>query len=249
MKDNTKRFTNHVNDYIKYRPSYPQEILETLEQRISFNKDKIVADIGSGTGLSSVPFLANGNKVFGVEPNEEMREAQERMLVEFDQFTSINGTAENTTLDDHSVDVVFSGQAFHWFDKALSKAEFRRILKPNGTIVLVWNSRSAISEFQVEYEKILFDNIEEYKTVNHRNIDEKIIADFFSPQKTESATLENVQVFDLNGLKGRLKSSSYCPQEGDILKDLMSKIDRLFLKYEDNGKVPFIYDTIMFWSK
>lgn len=249
MTDNTKRFADHVNDYIKYRPSYPQQMLKVLEQRISFNKGKIVADIGSGTGLSSIPFLENGNKVFAVEPNEEMRAAQERMLAQFNQFTSINGTAESTTLADHSVDIIFSGQAFHWFDKIASKEEFRRILKPNGTIVLVWNSRSTRSAFQVAYEKILYDTIEEYKTVNHRNVDEKIISDFFLPQEVESATIANSQVFDLDGLKGRLKSSSYCPKAGVALEELMSRIDGLFSKFEDGGKVQFVYDTIMFWSK
>ena len=136
--------------------------------------------IGSGTGISSKLFLKNGCKVIGVEPNKEMREAAQQLLSGFANFKSVNGAAEKTNLSDESVDVIFCGQAFHWFDKEKSKIEFGRILKKNGNIVLVWNSRSDKSAFQNEYEKILFDNIEEYKSVNHRNIKDEEISNFYN---------------------------------------------------------------------
>jgi len=115
--DNTKRFSNRVEDYIKYRPTYPNEMVKVLENAFAFNQTNIVADVGSGTGKSSIPFLENGNFVFGVEPNKEMREAQEQLLKDFQNFESINGTAETTNLKNKSVDLIFCGQAFHWFNK------------------------------------------------------------------------------------------------------------------------------------
>jgi len=87
-QDNTKRFSNRVEDYIKYRPSYPSDMISTLEELIGLNKNKIIADIGSGTGLSSLPFLKKGNFVYGVEPNNEMREAQEELLNSYSSFKS-----------------------------------------------------------------------------------------------------------------------------------------------------------------
>lgn len=245
--DNTKRFSNRVEDYIKYRPTYPNELIYVLEREVGLTKDKIIADIGSGTGISSIPFLNNENFVFGVEPNKEMREAQEQILKEFSNFKSIDGTAEATNLENQHIDLIFCGQAFHWFDKEKSKKEFARILKENGHLVFVWNSRSTKTDFQKEYEQILYDNIEEYKNVNHRNIEDAAIERFFSPKTMKVYELENEQKFDLDGLKGRLQSSSYCPKEGDEHTQLMKKIDSLFEKYQIENIIQFNYETKIYW--
>jgi ubiquinone/menaquinone biosynthesis C-methylase UbiE len=245
--DNTKRFSNRVEDYIKYRPTYPNEMINILAKEIGLTNDKIIADIGSGTGISSVPFLKNKNRVFGVEPNKEMREAQELLLSEFSNFSSINGSAEETNLEDKSLDLIFCAQAFHWFDKEKSKSEFSRILKENGNLVFVWNSRSTKTEFQKEYEQILYDNIEEYKNVNHRNIDDLDIEKFFSPKSMKTYELANEQKFDLDGLKGRLQSSSYCPKEGQEYTKLMKEIDTLFEKHQKENIIKFNYETKIYW--
>ncbi len=96
--DSTMRFSNRVKNYIAYRPHYPGEILECLKSDCGLNAESTVADIGSGTGMLAELLLANGNRVFGVEPNLEMREAGERLLKSQPRFTSIAGTAEETTL-------------------------------------------------------------------------------------------------------------------------------------------------------
>lgn len=245
--DSTKRFSNRVGDYIKYRPTYPNEMINVLDKEIGLTSDKIIADIGSGTGISSIPFLKNKNLVFGVEPNKEMREAQEQILNEFSNFKSINGSAEETNLENRSVDLIFCGQAFHWFDKEKSKIEFSRILKENGNIVLVWNSRSTKTDFQKEYEQILCDNIEEYKKVNHRNIEDLDIERFFTPKTMKVYELENEQKFDLDGLKGRLQSSSYCPKVGEGYTKLMKEIETLFEKHQKENIIKFNYETKIYW--
>ena len=247
MSDNTKRFSDRVKDYIKYRPNYPAEVAYILERETKLNITKKIADIGSGTGISSLLFLKRNYEVIGVEPNKEMRNAAEQMLSEFKKFESVEGTAENTNLPDKSVDLIFSGQAFHWFDKEKSKIEFNRILKDNGNIVLVWNSRSSKSDFQKEYEKALFDNIEEYKFVNHRNINESEISNFFFPKAMHKIFIDNKQVLDLQGLKGRLLSSSYCPKSGEQFNNLMKEIERIFDKYQVNNKIEFEYETQIYW--
>lgn len=247
MSDNTKRFSDRVADYIKYRPNYPEKIVDILEQLAKINKTKKVADIGSGTGISSILFLKRNYNVIGVEPNTEMRTAAEQILFDFKNFKSVDGTAENTNLPDKCVDLIFSGQAFHWFDKEKCKIEFNRILKDNGNLVLVWNSRSSKSGFQKEYEKALFDNIEEYKFVNHRNISESEVSNFFFPKIVHKICVDNKQVLDLQGLKGRLLSSSYCPKSGEHYNKLMKKIEQIFGKYRVNNEIEFEYETQIYW--
>ena len=247
MNDNTKRFSGRVEDYIKYRPSYPKEIVKILEEKIQLDKSKTIADIGSGTGISSKLFLENDFKVIGVEPNKEMREAAEQLLSPFVNFISVNGTAEKTNLPGKSIDLIFCGQAFHWFDKKKSKIEFDRILKSDGNIVLVWNSRSSKSGFLNQYEEALDEHIPEYKYVNHRNISDEEISKFFFPKKMNKICLDNEQIFDLNGLKGRLKSSSYCPKSGKQYEKLMTRIEQIFEKYKVNNTIAFEYETEIFW--
>jgi ubiquinone/menaquinone biosynthesis C-methylase UbiE len=124
---------------VKYRPSYPGSIINLLESECGLTRATIVADVGSGTGFMSELFLRLGNKVFGVEPNAEMRAAGERLLAKYPSFVSVNATAEATALPNQSIDLIVAGQAFHWFERAPTKLEFKRILKPGGWVVLVWN--------------------------------------------------------------------------------------------------------------
>src|SRR3989442_4486347 len=102
MLDPTKRFSNRVEAYVKYRPRYRPEIIPLLQSKCSLTPESIVADIGSGTGFLTELFLKNGNPVFGIEPNAEMRAAGEQLLAQYPNFTSVNGTAEATTLVDAS---------------------------------------------------------------------------------------------------------------------------------------------------
>ncbi len=106
----TTRFSDRVENYIKARPSYPKAFYEFLEGELGIGK--VVADIGSGTGISARPLLERGCTVIGVEPNEPMRQAAERLLAEFANFRSVDGTAEATSLADDSVDAILAAQAF-----------------------------------------------------------------------------------------------------------------------------------------
>src|SRR6478752_4425397 len=115
--DSTKRFSNRVEDYVKYRPHYPRQIISFLEEQYDLDNKKVIADIGAGTGISSIPFLEAGYKVMAVEPNKEMLGKAIEVLGNFPDFSPVDGTAENTSLREHSVDAIIAGQAFHWFDR------------------------------------------------------------------------------------------------------------------------------------
>src|ERR1700758_1522540 len=141
VSDPTTRFSNRVDNYVRYRPGYPYAVMELLGRECALTPDAIVADIASGTGLLTRIFLENGNRVFAVEPNPEMRQAGERLLAGYHKFVSVAGTAEATTLTDHSIDLVTAAQAAHWFDQSKARREFVRILKPGGWCALIWNDR------------------------------------------------------------------------------------------------------------
>ena len=135
------RFSDRVENYLKYRPVYPKQIISLLEKQCNLSLKTIIADVGSGTGLLTKLFLENGNFVFGIEPNKNMREAAEELLSSCENFKSIDAAAENTTLTPQSVDLITVGQAFHWFNAEQAKNEFQRILRSPSWVVLVWNQR------------------------------------------------------------------------------------------------------------
>ncbi len=244
MENSTTRFSNRVEDYVKYRPGYPVEIISYLRQEYSLTIDKTIADIGAGTGISSELFLQAGYSVTAVEPNKEMREKAIALLSAYPGFNAVNSTAENTTLADNSVDAIIAGQAFHWFDRERCKTEFKRLLRKDGIVVLMWNERKLSSPFEKEYEALVLTHARDYVKVDHRNIDEEHIAQFFYPQPFQLRIFPNQQTFNFEGLLGRLLSSSYMPQrEDDGFKQMNSALQFLFNKYRENGTVHIGYDT------
>lgn len=244
----TERFSDRVANYVKYRPGYPAEVIHRLRDAGLLRENSVIADIGSGTGISSLLYLENGFEVYGVEPNKEMREAGEQFLAAYERFHSIDGTAEQTGLPDVSVDMVLAGQAFHWFDPEKAKAEFRRILKPGGHVVLVWNDRRFdTTDFLRAYEDLLKMFGTDYAKVNHRNIDETQFDAFFGKGNWNAFSVCNFQDFNFEGLKGRLLSSSYVPAEDHPDTPFMiSVLKKIFLRYQEQGTVRFEYDTRVF---
>ncbi|MGE0128873.1 MAG: class I SAM-dependent methyltransferase [Blastocatellales bacterium] len=251
MTDVTQRFSGRVENYIKYRPGYPKAVIETLQSECGLTPDSVIADVGSGTGILTEMFLRNGNPVYGVEPNREMREAAERLLKNYPRFHSVAAKAEETALDGASVDFIVAGQAFHWFDREKTKAEFIRILKPRGWVALVWNERVVdTTPFLAAYEQLLKDYSTDYEQVDHRRIDAGVIRDFFGSDNFKLKQFENIQVFDYEGLKGRLLSSSYAPEAGHPnYEPMIAQLERIFQEYQREGRVDFEYVTLMYYGQ
>ena len=248
--DHTARFSTRVADYVKYRPGYPQAVLRLLEAECGLAPESVVADVGSGTGILSELFLRNGNRVYGVEPNREMREAGERLLASYPNFKSVDGRAEATTLDDKCVDFVTAGQAFHWFDPPHARAEFKRVLRPGGWVVLVWNDRrTAGTPFLEEYEHLLLEYGTDYREVSVKYSEESMLAALYGPSVMHTKTFDNRQVFDFDGLRGRLTSSSYTPQpDHPNFEPLMRDLEALFRRHARDGRVAVDYDTKVFYG-
>lgn len=249
-KNSTTRFSSRVDDYIKYRPHYPVEIIDLLAAKCGLTPESVIADIGSGTGILTKLFLENGNPVIGVEPNKEMREGGEAYLADYGRFTSMDATSEATRLPGRSMDFILAGQAFHWFDQAKTRVEFMRILKDDGVVVLIWNDRRTDSSpFLRAYEALLQEFGTDYNEINHKNVQDKaVFAAFFGAPPFE-AHFDNVQRFDFDGLMGRLNSSSYVPGRDDPRHAAMAKrAKEIFDAHQQNGKVAFEYDTRVFYS-
>lgn len=246
----TARFSDRVEDYVRYRPGYPAEVLETLRTECGLKPWHVVADIASGTGAFTRILLENGNSVFAVEPNQAMREAGNQLLRAFDKVTSVAGAAEETTLTSGSVDFVTAAQAAHWFDRNRARAEFVRILKPGGWCVLIWNERrTAATAFLREYEQLLLTFATDYNEVRHERTTETI-QEFFAPARYRECDFELRQQFDFEGLAGRLLSSSYAPLAGHPNHDpMMQELQRIFRAHAQNSMVEFEYTTRMFYGK
>ena len=250
MAKNTERFSDRVENYIKFRPDYPLAVLEYLKEKIRFDAKIIVADIGSGTGISAEMFLHNGNKVYAVEPNKEMRGAADRLLSSYPGYVSVDGTSEATTLPDQCVDLIVAAQAFHWFDRIAFKNECKRIGRAGAYCLLMWNERKVESDFEKAYEELLIRYATDYLKVDHRNIRENDLVDFFSPASVSSVVLYNEQLFDYEGVKGRLLSSSYAPNVGEPNFEPMIKYLReIFDRYQKDGRVSFSYDCNLFLAE
>jgi SAM-dependent methyltransferase len=243
MSNSTTRFSDRVEDYVKYRPHYPDVILSYLRDLYTFGAGWVVADIGSGTGISTELFLRFGNKVFAVEPNREMRLKGEELLAGYPGFVSADGMAEATGLADSSVDLIVAGQAFHWFDPLRARMEFVRIARPGAVVALIWNERLIVSDFEREYEELILEYAGDYKTINHKNITDKQIGDFFHPQTFLLRSFENQQRFDFDGLRGRLLSSSYIPKDGARYARMLGALKDLFDRHAAGGQVRVGYET------
>ena len=250
--DPTKRFSSRVEKYVRFRPRYPQEVIDYLATQCGLTSSSVVADIGSGTGISSEPFLAHGNIVHGVEPNGDMRAAAEELLAEYDNFVSHNGNAEETGLADESIDFVVAGQAFHWFNIEAARTEFVRLLRPDGIVVLVWNSRdTGAKPFMAAYEKLLGDLANDYALVNeHKASDDATIERFYAPHGFEKVVFNNDHFYDLETLQGRALSSSYSPlPEQPNYEPFLARLGTIFDEHQQNGTVCFGYTTRLYWGQ
>lgn len=251
MRDSVQRFDKTVEDYLKYRPSYPEDIYSLLVNQFDLTPEKVIADIGSGTGFLAKLFLSHGHAVYGVEPNQAMRKAAEIYLNENLNFHSLNGLAEATTLDDESIDWIVVGTAFHWFDVKKTKIEFKRILKSPGFCLVVWNVRNTKQSVLLQdYENLILTYSNDYNKSRAHEFEQTIVEDFFYPFEMKTATFVNKQQFSWDGLKGRLLSTSYSLRDDDPkYHDMIDELKIIFDRHQSNELVEFLYDTKMYYGQ
>lgn len=241
--DATRRFSDRVADYVKFRPGYPDSVFSALTTRLPPELPRVAADIGAGTGIFSRGLLAHGFEVFGVEPNPEMRAAAESALATEARFHSNGGRADATALPGSSVALVTAAQSFHWFEPEQCRREWQRILMPRGIVGVVWNQRRLGSAFMQSYEAAM-QLLKEYDEVNRTQRDRGAVARLFGEQTFETLEYTHQQTFDWEGLRGRVLSSSYVPKPGAPgHEQLLSEVRRAYDAHQRDGKVQFDYVT------
>lgn len=250
-KEPTKRFSSRVDNYVKYRPGYPDEIVPLLASECGLRLDTVVADVGSGTGILTRLFLDNGNRTFAVEPNAPMRAAAEALLGADTNLVSVAGTAEDTGLESESIDLVTAGQAFHWFDACRARDEFRRVLRPGGWVVVIWNDRkTGATPFLGDYEEFLHTHGTDYAEVQHKTRKSEQLDKFFGAGEYQRRVFQNEQRFDCAGLRGRTLSSSYVPdQSHPRFSAMLAALEKVFERHARHGGVVFEYDTLVYYGQ
>ena len=250
--DSISRFSRTVENYMKYRPTYPQAMVEFLQGACQLTNAATVADIGSGTGLSAEVFLKNGYRVFGVEPNTDMRLASQHVLRNYPRFISVAATAEETTLEGQSVDLITVGQAFHWFKRAQARQEFARILKPHGWVVLVWNIHRRTTPFLISYDQFwrkYLDPQLHTSDMDTQPFDDGLRA-WYAPEIVTFKSFDNTQAVDYEGLKGRVLSSSYAPTpEQPKYTTMLEELATLFQSHQTHGTVTIEYECRMCYGQ
>ena len=247
--DFVKRFQGRATAYSKYRPTYPRELLVILGREIGFGRKKVVADIGSGTGILSELFLANGNKVYCVEPNEDMRRVANESLKRYaHRYISVEGTAEATNLGGDTIDLISVGQALHWFDFEKSRAEFARILRRNGCVVIVYNNRRSSGAVEEAYGSIIDKFGKDRASI--LDVDDAYARRFLAGEELQKFLLPNSQSLDLRGMLGRLASASYMPHQADgIWVEIEKEVRRIIDDLGENGVVTLRYDTVLYLGR
>ena len=241
-QDARQRFTHRVRDYADGRPGYPARVVTVLREQCGLRPGAVVADVGCGTGLLARVFVEAGDVVIGIEPNAEMRSAAAAVFAGEPRFRIVAASAEETGLEDASVDAVVAGQAAHWFDASAAAREFARILRPGGCIALIWNDRHLeATPFLVEYEALIHDYADARPFLH---IDPERVRTLFGAIEPVCTEIDNVQSLDLAALRARVFSSSYMPMRDDpVAREIDRRIEALFERHQQDGRVQMLYRT------
>ncbi len=239
MKDPKERFSETADAYEKYRPTYPQALVDWVLRTAGVLPPAWIGDLGCGTGISTRLFAERGFRVVGIDPNEEMLRLARKHGGLF-----LRAEASATALREGSLDLVVSGQAFHWFDLATVMPELRRALKPRGTVAAFWNRRAS-TPFLDEYERLLRTHSTEYGGIpGPRETIPRIQASPWVADLRE-AEFENAQEFDLAGVIGRARSSSYVIHGVRDLPAFERALAEAFDRHQRGGKVTFAYRSVV----
>jgi ubiquinone/menaquinone biosynthesis C-methylase UbiE len=245
--DPLNRFSSRAALY-QNRARYPHALLDYLRASCGLTPDMVIADIGSGTGFLTVLLLENGNRVYAVEPNAEMRAVADELFTDIPLFTSLTGTAEQLPIKDASVDMVTVGQALHWFEVDKARVEFQRVLKPTGKVVVVDNRpRSDDSEFMQAC----------------RAFEQKYFLDFGTAAEPPARVVKLFTGIEIQKkqipfifscsekiFRDGFLSSSLAPEAGSqAYTQCEESLHNLFVQYQALGKVQLSFETAIYCGR
>jgi len=240
----TQYFTGMAHAYTRHRPSYAPQAIDFILHEL--DPPIHAASIGCGTGICCRLLADRGVRIIGIDPNDDML-SEARPLSEnaSPAITYQPGTAEDTSLDDHSVDLVICAQAFHWFDDTAALDEFHRTLKPRRRLALMWNVRVPTDPVGIGYLDVTRraqEDAEARGRVVHvnRSADPTTTGRFTNLRR---AAFTNPQVLDQRGLLGRIRSASYFPTEDPLKSELEQQLLDLFADNAHDGYITLPQET------
>lgn len=245
--DTVRRFDGRAKDYTAGRPGYAAKLIDHLYSKYGISSSSIIADIGSGTGKFAKHLLEKGSEVYCVEPNDDMRRVAETELCGFANFHSVQGNAENTTLENGFADFITAAQAFHWFDAKKFRQECARIIKGKGKVFLIWNVRDNEDALNQELYQIYRRYCPGFKGfVGGIEKDDPRIREFFDGQY-DYAVFDNRLHFDKEKFITRNLSSSYSLKDGDReYEAYMDALSTAFDRHAENGVVSFANQSVAY---
>lgn len=247
----TQRFATRAESYVRSRPDYPAAVLDAIEAECDLSATAQIADIGAGTGIFTEQLLKRDFSVVAVEPNEAMRSALVMLQGRHPALRIVDGSAEATSLPPQSVDLIVVAQAFHWFDPAATRREFARVLRPGGSVALLWNLRDTESTpFLRGFDALLLRYAPEYQRLKTETVNESVLQSFFAPNGFKASTFYQDQRFDLVRLKQLVRSTSYAPDVDHAdHAPMMATLSDLFAAHEVGGAVSIRYTVRLFCGR
>jgi SAM-dependent methyltransferase len=238
----TARFHDRAEDYARYRPGYPAAVVDAMVAGWASLKEKVAADIGAGTGISSRLLADRGLGVIAVEPNAAMRQ----VAVPHPRVRWVEGTAEATGLAEGTVDLVLAAQAFHWFTRAAALAEFQRILRPGGRLAIMWNRRSRKDPFTLGYRNAL-EAIDGEAPAERSVFEPEVVTASGRFVNLRATSVTNMHPLTLDELLGRARSTSTVPKSGPVFEELQRLLRQLHGEHRAvDGRATMVYDTQVF---
>ena len=238
-------FSSKVADYIASRPDYPPSLFEFLRVECNLHPNATVADIGAGTGLLTEGLLAQGCNVVAVEPNAGMRAAADRLLAGRYGYRSTDGAAESIPAAESSVDLITAAQAFHWFEIEAARAEFLRVLRPNGKVALIWNDRVLSDPLHIALDEIFAHHGGTKRGALVAHEERSDVPKFFGTGVPVEMTWPHEHRLNEAGLVSLVFSRSYMPDRGSALgQDAGQQVRQIFGRFARSGEIIVRYATV-----
>jgi SAM-dependent methyltransferase len=245
--DPLRRFSNRAQAYCN-RPQYAEKLLAFLQATYVVSRRSVVVDVGSGTGYLTRLLLRSGCQVYAIEPNAEMRAVAETELGTRPGFVSLAGQAEHLPLPDASVDAVTVGQALHWFNVEEARAEFLRVLRPNGWCIVADNRA-------VEYANELTHAAEDICKRYFQDIGKaaeppaKVLA-LFRDYGFNTLRLDNPYTCDEATYINGFLNSSLAPEPGSPnWERAAAELRALFEHHAVDGRITLPFETVVYHGR
>lgn len=250
MNEIYKLFDNKAVLYAANRPSYSPHVLKYLQKDLGLAPTALGADIGCGTGQLTKILAGYFNLLYAVEPNESMMAECQKCLCGCKNVHYIHRCAESTGIIDHTLDYITVAQAFHLFHNTETLQELKRILKPNGYLIIIYNMKNHSSNLFLKNEEVLLKYCPLYKRNFHSmEFKTESFADCFTEDSYQYRQFsnDNTEYLDCDTFINRTLSASYAiPIENPSFPVFVKELEKVFTKFSVNQKIKMELSTVIY---